>query len=307
MSAAGTFLLDSSAMDTSTHSGVKPRKLTLGRVGIYCFLLTSLVFFVLPLFIMINTSIKPIEEVRAGDMLALPLNPTLQPWVDAWMAACTGSVCEGLRPGFWNSVKILIPGTVVMIALGALNGYVLSFWRVKWADVFLTGMVVAAFLPYQVMVYPLVRLTAAINVNNSIAAAVLVHAIYHMPILTLLFRNYFIGIPIELFKAARVDGAGFWRIFFWIILPMSVPIIVVAVILSATSVWNDFLIGLTFAGRQNYPMTVQLNNIVGSDTGAKLYNIEMAATFLTSLVPLAIYFLCGRWFIRGITAGGVKG
>ena len=120
-----------------------------------------------------------------------------------------------------------------MIALGALNGYVLSFWRVKWADLFLTGMVVAAFLPYQVMVYPLVRLTAAINVNNSIAAAVLVHAIYHMPIMTLLFRNYFIGIPIELFKAARVDGAGFWRIFFWIILPMSVPIIVVAVILGA--------------------------------------------------------------------------
>jgi glucose/mannose transport system permease protein len=134
-----------------------------------------------------------------------------------------------------------------------------------------------------------------------------IHAIYHMPIMTLLFRNYFVGIPVELFKAARVDGAGFWRIFLSIILPMSVPIIVVGIILGATSVWNDFLIGLTFAGRQNYPMTVQLNNIVGSDTGAKLYNIEMAATFLTSLVPLATYFLCGRWFIRGITAGGVKG
>jgi glucose/mannose transport system permease protein len=194
-----------------------------------------------------------------------------------------------------------------MIMLGALNGYVLSFWRVKGADFFLTGMVVAAFLPYQVMVYPLVRLTASVNLNNSITATVLVHAIYHMPIMTLLFRNYFNAIPIELFKAARVDGAGFWRIFFMIIMPMSVPILVVAVILGATSVWNDFLIGLTFAGRQNYPMTVQLNNIVGSDTGAKQYNIEMAATFLTSLVPLAIYFLCGRWFIRGITAGGVKG
>jgi glucose/mannose transport system permease protein len=290
-----------------TPAGRRPYRFSLGRLGIYLFLGVSLLYFALPLYIMLTTSLKPIEEVRHGTMLALPQAVTIQPWIDAWLNACTGAACEGLQPGFWNSVRILLPGTVASIALGAVNGYVLSFWRVKWANAFLLGMIVAAFLPYQVMVYPLVRLTSAVNVNNSVAAAVLVHTIYHMPITTLIFRNYFVNIPIELFKAARVDGAGFWRIFFSIILPLSIPIVIVSIILSATSVWNDFLIGLTFAGRLNYPMTVQLNNIVGSDTGAKQYNVEMAATLLTSLVPLAIYFFCGRWFIRGITAGGVKG
>jgi glucose/mannose transport system permease protein len=135
----------------------------------------------------------------------------------------------------------------------------------------------------------------------------LVHTIFGLPLLTLLFRNYFASLPQELFKAARVDGAGYWQIFFQVFAPMSVPIFTVAVILQVTGIWNDFLFGVIYAGPTNYPMTVQLNNIVNSAQGGKAYNVDMAATILTGLVPLAIYFFSGKYFVRGIAAGAVKG
>jgi len=134
-----------------------------------------------------------------------------------------------------------------------------------------------------------------------------VHLVFGMPVLTLLFRNYYAALPQELFHAARIDGGGFWRIYFQLMVPMSPPIFVVALILQTTGIWNDFLLGLIFAGRENYPMTVQLNNIINSTQGEKAYNVNMAATLLTSMVPLAVYFISGRWFVRGIAAGAVKG
>lgn len=297
----------STTADSSTHSGRRPRRLTVSRVALYLVLLMALVYFLIPTYVMIVTALKPIEEVRLGSMLALPQEPTFEPFLKAWFTACTGANCTGMQVGFWNSVKMTVPTIVVMIMLGILNGYVLSFWRVKWANIFLAGTVVATFLPYQVMIYPLIRVMSAIGIHGTILAAVIVHTVYHMPVLTLIFRNYFVGLPIEMFKAARIDGAGFWRVLFSVILPMSLPIVIVAVILAVTWVWNDFLIGLTFAGQRNFPMMVQVNNIIGSDTAEKAYNVEMAAIFLTSIVPLAVYFLAGRWFVRGITAGAVKG
>jgi glucose/mannose transport system permease protein len=134
-----------------------------------------------------------------------------------------------------------------------------------------------------------------------------VHVVFSVPLVTLLFRNYYASIPIELFKAARVDGAGFWRIFTAIMLPMSTPMLVVASLMQLTGIWNDILLGLVFAGRDNLPMTVQLNNIVNTTMGERFYNVNMAATILTAAVPLIAYFISGRWFVRGITAGSVKG
>ena len=165
----------------------------------------------------------------------------------------------------------------------------------------------AAFIPYQIFLYPMVRAMANVGLYNSLAGIILVHVIFGLPLVTLLFRNYFVSVPEELFKAARVDGAGFWRIFFEIMLPMPLPMVVVVSMLQFTGIWNDFLLGLVFAGRDNLPMTVQLNNIVNTTMGERNYNVNMAATILTAIVPLAIYFLSGRWFVRGIAAGAVKG
>jgi ABC-type sugar transport system permease subunit len=163
------------------------------------------------------------------------------------------------------------------------------------------------FIPVQVMIYPLVRVLAAVNLFSSLPGIVLIHTIFGMPVMTLLFRNYYAALPLELFKAARIDGGGFWRIFLQLMLPMSTPVIVVAVIMQVTGIWNDFLLGLVFAGSEHLPMTVQLNNIINTTTGERLYNVNMAATILTSVVPLALYFISGRWFVRGIASGAVKG
>ncbi|MFZ6654572.1 carbohydrate ABC transporter permease [Undibacterium sp. TJN19] len=277
------------------------------RLGIYAFLISAALFFLLPLYIMLVTSLKSMEEIRLGNIFALPMQITLQPWRQAWSSTCTGVACEGIRGGFWNSVAITLPSTVFAIFLGALNGYALSFWRPRGAQ-FLFGILLAgAFIPVQVMMFPLLRILASLGLFSTLPGIVLVHIIFGMPVMTLLFRNYYMGIPQELFHAARIDGGGFFRIFIQLMLPMSLPMIVVASIMQVTGVWNDYILGLVFAGREHLPMTVQLNNVINTTTGIRLYNVNMAATILTALLPLSIYFISGRWFVRGIAAGAVKG
>jgi len=283
------------------------KRWTPARVGTYAFLISAAVFFLLPLYVMIVTSLKPMAEIRLGDLFALPQQLTLEPWVSAWTQACTGLECKGIRVGFWNSVRIVVPSTIISILLGALNGYALSFWRVRGSNLLYGILMLGAFVPYQVMMYPLVRILASVQMFGTLPGIVLIHTAFGMPVMTLLFRNYYSSIPIELFKAARVDGGSFMRIFVELMLPMSVPIIIVAVIMQVTGIWNDYILGLVFAGRENLPMTVQLNNVINTTTGERLYNVNMAATILTSMVPLVIYLFSGRWFVRGIAAGSVKG
>lgn len=287
--------------------GPRPQRVTPARVGLYAFLVVTALFFLLPLYVMIVTSLKPMSEIRLGQLLALPAAPTTEAWAKAWSSACTGLNCNGIRVGFWNSVTILVPSVIVSIIVGSLTGYALSFWRVRGAGLLFATLMIVAFIPYQIFIYPLVRVFAWTGLGQSIATIVIVHTIFGLPTMTLLFRNYFASLPPELFKAARIDGAGFYQIFWRIMLPMATPMIVVAVILQVTGIWNDFILGLVFAGRENLPMTVQLNNIVNSTQGERAYNVDMAATMLTALLPLVVYFGSGRWFVRGIAAGAVKG
>ena len=287
--------------------GRRRRRFSPGRIGVYAFLLTAAVFFLAPLYVMVITSLKSTEEIRLGDLFGLPDAATLEPWVRAWSSACTGLECEGIQVGFWNSIRIVVPSTVFSVLLGAINGYALSFWRVRWAKPVFGILLLGAFIPYQTILYPMVRVLAAVSLFGSLPGIVIIHTCFGMPIMTLLFRNYYSTVPPELFAAARIDGGGFWRIFFQLMLPLSTPMVIVAVILQVTNIWNDFLLGLVFAGRENLPMTVQLNNIIGTTMGEKEYNVNMAATILTSIVPLVVYFGSGRWFVRGIAAGAVKG
>jgi glucose/mannose transport system permease protein len=289
-------------------SGPKPkRRFAPATIMLYTALIFFAIYYLIPLYVMTVTSLKGLEEVRLGNIFAPPLEITFEPWVKAWDYACTGLYCEGLKVGFMKSVYITIPSVLVSIAVGSVNGYALANWRFKGSEFFFTVLLIGSFIPYQVFLYPLVRLTSLMNIYSTIWAVILVHTIFGMPVLTLLFRNYFASLPPELFKAARVDGAGFWGVFFRIMLPMSLPIFSVAIILQVTGIWNDYLFGLVFAGMQNYPMTVQLNNIVNSIQGVREYNVNMAATIITGLVPLTIYFVSGKLFVRGIAAGAVKG
>jgi len=288
--------------------GPKPRRAISRRnIIIYGTLFVVAVYYLLPLYVMIVTSLKGMPEIRFGNVFAPPLEITFEPWVKAWAEACTGLNCDGLSRGFLNSVRILVPSVALSIAIASVNGYALANWRFRRANVFFTILIFGAFIPYQVMIYPIVIILRDIGLYTKLEGLVLVHTIFGMPILTLLFRNYFTSVPEELFKAARVDGAGFWGIYFKIMLPMSLPIFVVAIILQVTGIWNDFLFGVIYTKPDNYPMTVQLNNIVNSVQGVKEYNVNMAATILTGLVPLVVYFVSGKLFVRGIAAGAVKG
>ncbi|RED18798.1 carbohydrate ABC transporter permease [Pontivivens insulae] len=289
-------------------SGSKPSKrFSRGNIILYGTLIVVSMYYLLPLYVMIVTSLKGMPEIRLGNVFAPPIEITFEPWVRAWAEACTGINCDGLSRGFWNSVNILIPSVVLSIAIASVNGYALAHWKFKGSETFFTILIIGAFIPYQTMLYPIVILLREIGLMGDLAGLVLVHTVFGMPILTLLFRNYFTSIPEELFKAARVDGAGFWGIYFRIMLPMALPIFVVAIILQVTGIWNDFLFGVIYTKPETYPMTVQLNNIVNSVQGVKEYNVNMAATLLTGLVPLIIYFISGKLFVRGIAAGAVKG
>ena len=283
------------------------RRFAPSTIMLYGVLIVAAIYYLIPLYVMVVTSLKGLDEVRLGNIFAPPIETRSQPGSRRGTRPAPASIARASSVGFWNSVKITVPSVIVSIAIGSVNGYALANWRFKGAEFFFTILLVGSFIPYQVMIYPLVLMTSKIGIYSTLWAVIMVHTIFGMPVLTLLFRNYFASLPVELFKAARVDGAGFWGIFFKIMLPMSLPIFTVAIILQVTGIWNDFLFGLVFAGPTNYPMTVQLNNIVNSIQGVREYNVNMAATILTGLVPLTIYFVSGKLFVRGIAAGAVKG
>ena len=299
---------DAVAKDLDGPRGPKPR-VTFSRrnIMLYGTLVVVALYYLLPLYVMVVTSLKGMPEIRLGNIFSPPMEITFEPWVKAWATACTGLNCGGLSRGFWNSVRITVPSVFLSIAIASVNGYALANWRFKGAETFFVILIFGAFIPYQVMLYPIVIMLREIGLYGSLTGLIIVHSIFGMPILTLLFHNYFASLPEELFKAARVDGAGFWGIYFRIMLPMSLPIFVVAVILQVTGIWNDFLFGVVYTRPDTYPMTVQLNNIVNSTQGVKEYNVNMAATLITGLVPLVIYFISGKLFVRGIAAGAVKG
>jgi glucose/mannose transport system permease protein len=289
-------------------TGAKPKPfVTPQRFVVYSVLVICAIFFLFPLYIMIITSLKNIQEIQGGNIFVPTMHPSLEAWEKAWNSACTGLYCEGIKVGFWNSIKITVPSTIVSIAVASVTGYSLANWPFKYSEAFFAVLLLSNFIPYIVMIYPLVIITRELGIYSTLPAVVLVHTIFGLPVQTLLFRNYFASLPQELFKAARVDGAGYWGIFFRIFVPMATPIFTVSIILQVTGIWNDFLFGVIFAGPTNYPMTVQLNNIVNSAQGGKAYNVDMAATILTGLVPLTIYFVSGKYFVRGIAAGAVKG
>nr|WP_236774400.1 carbohydrate ABC transporter permease [Agrobacterium tumefaciens] len=299
---------DAVAADLSGPRGKKPKK-TFSRRNIilYGTLFVAAAYYLLPLYVMVVTSLKGMPEIRLGNIFAPPVEITFEPWVKAWANACTGLNCDGLSRGFWNSVRILIPSVVISIIVASVSGYAIANWKFKGSELFFSILIIGAFIPYQVMIYPIVIVLRELGIYGTLTGLVIVHTIFGMPILTLLFRNYFASLPEELFKAARIDGANFWQIYFRIMLPMSLPIFVVAMILQVTGIWNDFLFGVVFTRPEYYPMTVQLNNIVNSVQGVKEYNVNMAATLLTGAVPLIVYFVSGRLFVRGIAAGAVKG
>ncbi len=284
-----------------------PPKHPVGRVVAFLVLVLFAVLFAMPLYVMIVTSLKSMDEIRLGRIFALPQEASLDAWDYAWNTAASGFLDKGLKSGFWNSIKILVPSLAMSVAVSSVCGYALACWRVKGGNLLLSALLLCAFIPFQIIMYPMIRMTSMVKLYNTSFGVSVVHTILAVPILTMIFKNFFSSIPTDLIKASRIDGGRFLGTFFQVVLPLSGNILIVVAIMQITSIWNDFLVGLTFGKVTAYPMTVNLNNITQTQTGVKVYNVYMAAALLTAIPPLLIYFISGKMFIRGITAGALKG
>ena len=283
------------------------KSFSFGRLFTYSLLLVAALFFLAPLYVMVATSLKDAEQIRSGNLLSLPNSLNFESWRLAWSTACTGVDCRGLQPYFWNSVIMAVPAVLISPAWGAINGYVLSMWKFRGSEVLFGFLLFGVFMPFQVVLLPMSQVLGWLGISSSIAGLVLVHCLAGMAGTTLFFRNYYTAVPRELVNAARIDGAGFWRIFWRIVVPMSTPIMMVTLIWQFTNIWNDFLFGVAFSGADSKPVTVGLNNMANTTSSVKAYNVDMAAAIIAGLPTMLVYVLAGQYFVKGLTAGAVKG
>jgi len=282
-------------------------QIKLSRILIYVVLILFAFYYLLPLYVMLVNSLKPLDEIRGGGMLYLPSVWTLDPWRSAWSSAQIGVDPSGLKPYFWNSIAMVVPAVLLSTIFGSLNGYVLTKWQFKGHGIVFGLLLLSCFIPFQIVLIPMAKLLGVFGLAGTTSGLVLVHLVYGIGFTTLFFRNYYAAFPTEIVKAAQIDGAGFFRIFWRVLLPSSGPIIVVSVIWQFTNIWNDFLFGASFADFDSIPITVALNNLVNSSTGVKEYNVHFAGAILAALPTLVVYVVSGRYVVRGLMAGAVKG
>jgi glucose/mannose transport system permease protein len=267
------------------------------RVALYAILIIAAVFYVIPVYLLLSTGAKSFSEAaNVALMWNLPTAPNFDSFAEAWRM---------ISPNFANSVKIAVPGAILSSLWGSLNGYILAKWRFRGSETLFTLILFGMFIPYQSILIPLLQVESAFGLYGTLQGLVVAHIIYGIPITTLIFRNYYVGIPEELVEAARIDGAGFFGIYRNVLLPLSIPGFVVVIIWQFTSAWNDFLFAVTLTGQSNWPVTVAVNNLAGSFSVA--WNVQMAGALIAALPTLLIYVLLGRYFMRGLLAGSLKG
>lgn len=287
-------------------SGIQPR-LDLGRIVLYAVLLACAVVFLMPVYVMVVNSFKPLDEIRGGNLMSLPVDWTVAPWLSAWSTAQIGVQPTGLRPFFINSFLLVIPAVVLSTLIGALNGYILTQFRFRGANLMFAAMLFSVFIPFQIVLIPMAKTLGFLGLAGTVKGLIFVNTVYGIGFTTLFFRNYYAAFPSELIRSARMDGADFFGVMLRILLPNSAPIIVVTVIWQFTNIWNEFLFGASFSDFSSYPLTVALNNLVNSSTGVKEYNVHFAGAFIAALPTLVVYLISGKYFVRGLMAGSVKG
>jgi glucose/mannose transport system permease protein len=282
------------------------RRYALGRIGVYAFLTVFAVIYLMPLFVVIANSFRELPEIMRDGLIAFPRSFSLQAWPRAWAHFCVSGSCEGIHHNFYNSLIMTIPATIISSLLGALNGYVLSKWRFRGSQTLFACMTLGVFMPGQISLMPWAYVLGHLHLSNTIKGLILIHCVQGLSFTTLFCRNYYISVPDDLVKAARIDGAGFWRIFYKIILPLSPPILIVTVIWQFTGIWNEYLFGVVFTDGPQQPITAALVALATSQMNARAYDVTGAAVLIGALPPLLIYFFGGKYFVRGLTQGAIK-
>ena len=277
-----------------------------GRVAVYGFLGLFALVYLLPLAIVVLNSFREGPEIAQNGLIGIPQSYSLKAWPAAWSTHCVSGTCEGVHRNFFNSLMMTIPATLASTLLGAINGYILSKWRFPGSDWVFGGIMLGVFMPGQIALLPWAYILGSLHLSNNVLGLILVHIIQGLSFTTLFCRNFYVGIPDDLIKAARIDGAGFWRIFFKIVAPLSPPILIVTTIWQFTGIWNEFLFGVVFTGGRQQPITSALVALSLGQFNAKAYDVLSAAVMIGALPPLLIYFFGGKYFVRGLTQGAVK-
>ncbi len=278
-----------------------------GRVAVYAFLGVFALIYLLPLFVIVANSFRELPEIARNGLIAFPQSFSLKAWPQAWAHYCVAGTCEGIKRNFFNSLTMTIPATIFSTLLGAINGYVLSKWRFPGSEFIFACMTLGVFMPGQIALLPWAYILGAIGLSNSVYGLILVNVIQGISFTTLFCRNYYVNIPDDLIKAARIDGASFWRIFFKIVLPLSPPILIVTVIWQFTGIWNEYLFGVVFTGGRQQPITSALVALGSSNTiNAHAYDVASCAVLIGAVPPLLIYLFGGKYFVRGLTQGAIK-
>jgi glucose/mannose transport system permease protein len=262
---------------------------------LYIPLILMTIFYLLPMYLMLVTGFKAFDEIDLTKMWNLPRGIAFDNYTEA---------LKNLAPSLWNSFKMVIPATIISSIIGSVNGFVLAKWKFRGADIIFPFILFGMFIPYQSILIPLVQFMRAIGLSG-IPALIMAHVIYGIPITTLTFRNYYASLPTELIEAARIDGADMLGVYRHILLPISIPSFVVVLIWQFTSAWNDFLFAVVLTGNQDWPITVALNNMAGSQIIS--WNVQMAGSLLAALPTLLVYLFLGKYFLRGMLAGSLKG
>jgi len=266
------------------------------RTGLYAVLIAASLFYLMPLYVLVVTGLKPFKDVSLQAMWDLPTRLDFGSFAAAW---------ERISPNFWNSIQIAVPAALITALVGSLNGYIFAKWHFKYANILFTLVLFGIFLPYQGILIPLVLTLQRLGLYGSVPGLVLAHCVFAIPITALIFRSSFISIPGELLDAAKIDGAGFFRIYAWIMAPLALPAFAVVLIWQFTSVWNDFLLGVVvLSDPRKAPVTVAINNLAG--TYFVEWNIQMAGAVIAALPTVLIYLALGRLFMRGLLAGSLK-
>lgn len=299
--------------DTTISSFVHDREAALAsrrrmwtRIVIYGLLIAFAMVYVVPLIVVVMNSFRDQADIVANGLIALPQSFRLEAWVQAWDTYCIGGTCEGMKRNFFNSLWMTIPATIISTLLGALNGYVLSKWRFPGSELLFTMVLLGVFMPGQISLMPWAFILGNLGLSNSVAGLIFIHVVQGLSFTTLFCRNYYVNVPDDLVKAARIDGAGFWRIFYKIILPISPPILIVTVIWQFTGIWNEYLFGVVFTSGAQQPITAALVALTAGGQTATAYDVMSAAVLIGALPPLLVYFFGGKYFVRGLTQGAIK-
>ena len=288
------------------EAAVASRRHFWSRVAIYGLLGLFAAIYLIPLIVVVLNSFREQAEIARSGLISVPKSFRLDAWSQAWSTYCVAGTCEGMKRNFFNSLWMTVPATIISTLLGAINGYILSKWRFKGSEVLFTCMLLGVFMPGQIALMPWAFVLGKLGLTNSTYGLILVHVIQGISFTTLFCRNYYVSIPDDLIKAARIDGAGFWRIFRKIILPLSPPILIVTVIWQFTGIWNEYLFGVVFTSGVQQPITAALVALTASGTTSRAYDVMSASVLIGALPPLLIYLFGGKYFVRGLTQGAIK-